>query len=117
MLLQISSSVSPVTIPSVSSQHLHGLKIIRTDHVLQTRTVYLLPTFETSWLDKIDVYFLQENQLVNSYHVGDSLLFSERPLNHRFFVTGHSFEYGKTTVLIRVESPDPMVLPIYFMST
>ena len=73
--------------------------------------------FETSWLDKIDVYFLQENQLVNSYHVGDSLLFSERPLNHRFFVTGHSFEYGRTTVLIRVESPDPMVLPIYFMST
>jgi diguanylate cyclase (GGDEF)-like protein len=72
---------------------------------------------ENSWLDKIDIYFVQENQLVNSYHMGDSLLFSQRPLNHRFFVTGHSFEYGETTVLIRIASPDPMVLPIYFMST
>jgi len=73
--------------------------------------------FATAWLDKIDVYFLHNNRLANSYHVGDSLVFSERPQNHRFFVTGHDFEYGETTVLIRVESADPMVLPIYFMST
>jgi diguanylate cyclase (GGDEF)-like protein len=73
--------------------------------------------FETAWLDKIDIYFLQGDQLINSYHVGDSLLFSKRPLNHRFFVAGHLFEQGETTVLIRVESPDPMVLPIYFMNT
>ncbi|SFE37555.1 diguanylate cyclase [Nitrosomonas sp. Nm166] len=72
--------------------------------------------FETSWLDKIDIYFLQENQLINSYHVGDHMRFPERPLNHRFFVTRHHFEYGETTVLIRVESIDAMVLPIYFMS-
>ena len=59
--------------------------------------------FATAWLDKIDVYFLHNNRLANSYHVGDSLVFSERPQNHRFFVTGHDFEYGETTVLIPVE--------------
>ncbi len=73
--------------------------------------------FETAWLDKIDVYFLQRDQLINSYHTGDSLPFSERPLNHRFFVMGHDFAQGETTILIRIESADAMVLPIYFMST
>lgn len=73
--------------------------------------------FENAWLDKIDVYFLQQDQLINSYHTGDSLLFSERPFNHRFFVMGHDFTQGETTILIRIESIDAMVLPIYFMST
>lgn len=74
-------------------------------------------SFETSWLDKIDIYFLQENKLINSYHIGDSLVFSQRPLKHRFFVTDHHFEYGETTILIRIESIDTMVLPIYLMSS
>ncbi|KFI17823.1 diguanylate cyclase, partial [Nitrosococcus oceani C-27] len=71
---------------------------------------------ETSWLDKIDVYHFHGNQLVNSYHIGDSQLFSQRPLNHRFFVTEHNVGTGDTTVLIRVESDDAMVLPIYFLT-
>lgn len=73
--------------------------------------------FENAWLDKIDVYFFQQDQLINSYHTGDSLLFSERPLDHRFFVMEHDFAQGETTILIRIESTDAMVLPIYFMST
>lgn len=72
--------------------------------------------FETSWLDKIDVYYLKRNQLVNSYHLGDSLLFSQRPFSHRFFVAEHDFETGDTIVLIRVETDDAMVIPIYFLT-
>ncbi|MER0216162.1 MAG: GGDEF domain-containing protein [Nitrosomonas sp.] len=71
---------------------------------------------ETSWLDKVDIYFLRQDELTGSYHTGDSLLFSQRPLNHRFFVAGHDFSVGETTVLIRVESDDDMVLPLYFIS-
>ena len=82
----------------------------------EPRAVHRNLLFETSWLDKINVYFLQENQLINSYHGGDHMRFSERPFNHRFFVTGHHFEYGETTVFIRIESIDAMVLPIYLMS-
>lgn len=72
--------------------------------------------FETSWLDKVDAYFLQGDRLAGSHHTGDSLLFSQRPVNHRFFVLGHAFETGETTVLVRIASTDAMVLPIFFMS-
>lgn len=71
---------------------------------------------ETSWLDKIDIYFLRQGELIDSYHMGDSLIFSRRPLDHRFFVTGYDFGVGEITVLIRVESDDTMVLPVYFIS-
>ncbi|MDV6342230.1 diguanylate cyclase [Nitrosomonas sp. Is24] len=71
---------------------------------------------ETSWLDKVDIYFLRQDELTGSYHTGDSLLFAQRPLDHRFFVAGHDFSTGETTVLIRVESDDDMVLPLYFIS-
>ena len=78
--------------------------------------IYRNLLLETPWLDRVDVYFLQENLLVNSYHVGDHLRFYERPFNHRFFVTGHQFKYGETIILLRIASIDAMVLPIYFMS-
>lgn len=90
-----------------------ALQVSNTGH----STIHRNLLFEASWLDKIDIYFFQENQLINSYHVGDSLLFSQRPLKHRFFVTGHPFEHGETTVLMRVESIDAMVVPIYFISS
>lgn len=69
---------------------------------------------ENAWLDKIDVFFLREAQLVNSFHTGDSLPFAQRPVDHRFFVIEHAFTHGETLVLIRVEADDAMVLPIYF---
>lgn len=72
---------------------------------------------ETPWLDKVDVYFLQHDQLINSYHTGDSLPFSERPLKHRFFIMSHGFAKGETTILVRIEAVDTIVLPILFMST
>ncbi|QOJ22698.1 MAG: GGDEF domain-containing protein [Gammaproteobacteria bacterium] len=71
---------------------------------------------ETSWLDKIDIYFLRQDELIGSYRTGDSLIFSQRPIDHRFFVTGHDFSAGETTVLMRIESDDAMVLPVYFIS-
>lgn len=72
---------------------------------------------ENAWLDKIDVFFFEGDQLVSSFHTGDSLPFSQRPINHRFFVIEHNFNRGDTLVLIRVEADDAMVLPIYFTNT
>ena len=69
--------------------------------------------FETSWLDKADAYFLLGERLAGSHHTGDSLLFSQRPVNHRFFVPGHAFGTGETTVLVRIASTDALVLPIF----
>ncbi|RLA40859.1 MAG: GGDEF domain-containing protein [Gammaproteobacteria bacterium] len=67
----------------------------------------------TSWLDKLDVYFLHDGQLARTYHVGDSLAYSQRPRPSRYFTFDHDFSPGISTVLIRVETPDPMLLPIY----
>ncbi|MDE2387917.1 MAG: GGDEF domain-containing protein [Betaproteobacteria bacterium] len=71
---------------------------------------------ETSWLDKVDIYFLRHSELIDSYHTGDSLVFSQRPLDHQFFAAGYDFGAGEITVLMRVESDDVMILPVYFIS-
>lgn len=73
--------------------------------------------FETSWLDKIDIYFFRDERLIDSQHAGDKQPFSQRPVDHRFFVFSHEFAHGETVALIRVETPDPMLLPIYFLDT
>lgn len=74
-------------------------------------------SIETSWLDMLDVYFLHDGKVLEEHHVGDRRRFSERPVESRFFVFEHLFRPGKTTVFIRTETPDPMVLPIYLSST
>ena len=67
----------------------------------------------TSWLDKLDVYFLHDGQMTQDYHVGDSFAYSQRPQPSRYFVFEHDFPPGISTVFIRTETPDPMLLPIY----
>jgi diguanylate cyclase (GGDEF)-like protein len=73
-------------------------------------------SIENAWLDRIDVYFLREGRPQSRYQTGDALPFSERPIDSRFFLFDHSFPPGLTTILIRAETPDPMVLPIYLSS-
>jgi len=69
---------------------------------------------ENSWLDKLDIYVIENHQLVKAAHMGDSLTFSERPVKHRFFVFDYRYKPGITQLFIRVETPDPMVIPIFF---
>lgn len=71
---------------------------------------------ETSWIDRIDVYFLQAGELQESYRLGDAKAYSERPEESRFFAAEHAYKPGTTAVYLRVETPDPMVLPIYLTS-
>lgn len=73
-------------------------------------------SIETSWLDKIDVYFIRDGRVLESHRLGDTKPFAERPIKSRFFVFDHAFDLGSTTVLMRVETPDPMVVPIYVTS-
>ena len=70
-------------------------------------------SIHTSWLDKLDVYFLHHGRVVRDYRVGDSFVFSQRPQPSRYFVFDHDFPPGISTVFIRAETPDPMLLPIY----
>lgn len=86
--------------------------VINTENTVINRNLLL----ETSWIDKLDVYFVNDKDIINRYHTGDSLPFYERVVDHRFFVFTHNFKPGKTTVLIRSETLDPMVLPVYLLS-
>ncbi|MBV1929968.1 MAG: sensor domain-containing diguanylate cyclase, partial [Gammaproteobacteria bacterium] len=67
----------------------------------------------TSWLDKLDVYFLYDGEVVRDYRVGDSFAYSQRPQPSRYFIFDHDFPPGISAVFIRAETPDPMLLPIH----
>jgi len=73
-------------------------------------------SIENSWLDRMDVYFLREGEVVQRYRLGDARRYAERPVDSRFFVIDHAFAPGVTELYLRVETPDPMVLPVYLTS-
>ena len=74
-------------------------------------------SLDTSWLDKIDVYYFDELGLQRaSDHGGDRQPYHQRPISNRYFLFDHYYPPGTTQVLIRVESIDPMVLPLYLRS-
>ena len=73
-------------------------------------------SIETAWLDQVDVYVLQQGRTVATYRVGDRQPFLQRPIMSRYFVFDHAFAQGTSDVFIRVETPDPMVVPLYLLN-
>lgn len=71
---------------------------------------------ETAWLDRIEVHVVQHGKLVATHNAGDLRPFIQRPLVSRYFLFDHDFAPGVSEVLIRVETPDPMVVPLYLQS-
>lgn len=70
-------------------------------------------SIETAWLDKVDLYFRTGHKVIAAYHMGDALKFAQRPIDSRFFEIDHGFDPGITEVFIRVETSDPMVVPVH----
>ena len=70
-------------------------------------------SMETSWLDKVDIYFRAGRDVIATYHLGDGLEFAQRPIDSRFFAVDHAFDTGISGVFIRVETSDPMVVPVF----
>jgi diguanylate cyclase (GGDEF)-like protein len=73
-------------------------------------------SIETAWLDRVEVYVRHGPEMVASHRFGDSRPFAQRPVASRFFVLDHAFGSGVSDVFIRVQTPDPMVVPIYLLS-
>lgn len=71
---------------------------------------------ETPWLDHVDTYFLHSGQTQAIYHVGDSKPFNARAIDSRYFAFSHRFDVGISDVFLRVQTPDPMVLPLFLTS-
>jgi len=80
----------------------------------ETKPVQRQLSVETSWIDLLDVAFVKNGKLVDKFKAGDSLPFASRQTNSNYFEFNHDFANGTTTILIRAETVDPMVLPIYF---
>jgi diguanylate cyclase (GGDEF)-like protein len=72
-------------------------------------------SIETAWLDQVDVYFRHNHKTETRYHVGDTWVFSQRPIDSRSFKFDHDFKPGVSDVFVRIETPDPMVVPMYLM--
>lgn len=73
-------------------------------------------SIETAWLDQIEVYFRYQSRIIARYRTGDTLPFAQRPIESRYFVFDHAFAPGTSDVFIRLETPDPLVAPIYLLS-
>lgn len=73
-------------------------------------------TLETAWLDDIEVYFVDGDGAVASHRAGDARMHGERPLPGRHFAFEHAFPPGVGEIFLRVETPDPLVLPIHLTS-
>ena len=69
-----------------------------------------------TWLDRIDVHVLQGGRFVRRSSTGDEVAgvpYLNEALGYEIKQT---FEPGRTEVLIRVETPDPMVLDVRLLS-
>ena len=71
---------------------------------------------ENSWLDLIDLYIINNGKLINQQQAGDQFPFSVRPIHHRFFAFDHHYPSGNSQVFIRIETPDTMIVSIFFGS-
>jgi diguanylate cyclase (GGDEF)-like protein len=73
-------------------------------------------SIENSWQDSVEVHVQQQGRTLANYRLGDGKPFAQRPVDSRYFVFDQVFDPGVSDVYLRIETPDPMVVPIYLMS-
>ncbi|MFN2381820.1 MAG: diguanylate cyclase [Guyparkeria sp.] len=71
---------------------------------------------ETAWLDEVVFHLRHDEQWLAAYELGDRQPYAERPQPTTGFVVEHAFAPGHTDLLLRVATPDPMVVPLYVES-
>ncbi len=65
-----------------------------------------------SWLDRVDVHLVRGDRIARQWSAGDGDPALQRPLGSIGYVLAHDFEPGLTEILVRVETADPMVVPL-----
>ena len=70
----------------------------------------------TGWLERVDFFFVPAGRPPQQFVSGDALPLKQRSIPKRIASADFSFEPGETQLLVRVETADPMVAPLY-MST
>lgn len=67
---------------------------------------------ENSWLDRIDVYLVNDGQLVAHRTAGDADAGAQHPLPGLGYVFELTLPPGQNEILLRVETPDPLLVPV-----
>jgi diguanylate cyclase (GGDEF)-like protein len=80
-----------------------------TDNIISRRV-----SVGTGWLEQVDFYFLAEDRPPQHFVGGDRIPLDERSLPKRIPTADYRFQPGETRLLLRVETADPMVVPLYF---
>ena len=73
-------------------------------------------SIENAWLDQVEIYIQHQGKTTTAYRVGDRQAFGQRPIASRYFVFEPAFGSGVSEVFIRVETADPMVVPITLLN-
>lgn len=74
---------------------------------------YLL--LDTSWLDEVHFYTFRDGQLIDQWITGDNYPAEKRSSQVTGFLMPLALKPGETQILVRVETPDPLVVPLYLL--
>ncbi len=69
-----------------------------------------------TWLDRLDVYVLHSGKLESHVHTGDEVENAPGLTPAQGFAVPVSFSPGNSDIYLRIQSTDPMVLPIELLS-
>ncbi len=76
----------------------------------ESLSLYLLAG--TTWIDQLDVYVIHDNRISSRWHTGDENAGAPGIRPGAGFAFMHKFMPGRSDIYFRVESVDPLVLPI-----
>lgn len=71
---------------------------------------------DNAWLDNVDLFFFTADKLINQVSIGDTTPFTQRLRKDRMPTVAHEFPMGTSYVLFRINSEDPLTIPIYIGS-
>jgi diguanylate cyclase (GGDEF)-like protein len=73
-------------------------------------------TLAVSWIDEFDVYLMQGSEVIESHNLGDSYPYQQREIDSRYLTTDLVIPTGKSQLIIRAASTDPLVLSLYLQN-
>ncbi len=65
-----------------------------------------------SWIDRLDAHLFLADGSLRQRQLGDRMPFAQRPVPGRFLAFDTEWPPGRSLLLMRVETPDPMMLPV-----
>jgi len=79
-------------------------------------TILRRVSVRTGWLEQVDFFFITADRQPQHFIGGDRIPLDERSLAKRMPSADYPFPPGETRLLLRIETADPMVVPLYFSS-